>query len=216
MDWSNNWRGAFRIELRAEAIGLACHGWPVLPGTYPSGDKWAGRESVGGAAADLDGPAPVFDDWAERAGILPGEVGSWWSGRPYSLLVATGTVLDAVEVDAHLGRRAAAGLRVAGLQVPIAGTPTGRWLFLTASSGQLAAPLAAMAGVRLHSAGSWIPVPPSPFQHGVVHWRVRPELCGWKLPEPTAVQAALCDALEFAPALDGGGIQQPLAATRTS
>ncbi|MFD1051801.1 hypothetical protein ACFQ1S_42715, partial [Kibdelosporangium lantanae] len=34
-DWSDSWRGAFRIELRAEAVGLAWRGWPVLPGTYP-------------------------------------------------------------------------------------------------------------------------------------------------------------------------------------
>lgn len=211
MDWSGNWRGAFRIELRAEAIGLACHGWPVLPGTYPADDQWIGHES-GTAAAASDGPAPVFDDWADRVAIAPGEVSSWWSGRPYSLLVSTGTVLDAIEVDANLGRRAAAGLRAAGLQVPIAGTPTGRWLFLTASSGVLAPPLAAEPGVRLHSAGSWIPVPPSPFQHGVVHWRVRPELCGWKLPDPDAVQSALCDAVNFAPAL-AGVVSRPLAAT---
>ncbi|HEY3262231.1 MAG TPA: DNA primase, partial [Pseudonocardiaceae bacterium] len=29
MDWTNTWRNAFRTELRAEAIGLAYHGWPV-------------------------------------------------------------------------------------------------------------------------------------------------------------------------------------------
>lgn len=211
MDWSGNWRSAFRIELRAEAIGLACHGWPVMPGTYPSGDQWAGSDADD-AALHAEGPGPVFGDWADRVGIQPGNVASCWTDRPYSLLVGTGTVLDAVEVDANLGRRAAAGLRAAGLQVPIAGTPTGRWLFLTASSGQLSAPLTATSGVRLHSAGSWVPVPPSPFQHGVVHWRVRPEVCGWRLPDPAAVQAALCDALDFAPELDGGPL---LTATHT-
>lgn len=198
MDWSVNWRGAFRIELRAEAIGLACHGWPVLPGTYPDGDQWAGQD---GTARHADGPAPVFDDWATRGAIESDEVAEHWDARPYSLLVATGSVLDAIEVDANLGRRAASALRAVGLQTPIAGTPAGRWLFLTASGGQLAAPLRTVPGIRLHSAGSWIPVPPSPFQHGVVHWRVRPELCGWRLPESAAVQSAMCQALDVMPGL---------------
>src|SRR5918999_1558463 len=57
-DWSDSWRGAFRIELRAEAVGLAWHGWPVLPGTYPAGSQWAGREGTENA-----GPVPVHRDW---------------------------------------------------------------------------------------------------------------------------------------------------------
>ena len=35
-NWPDSWRGAFRIELRAEAIGLAWRGWPVLPGVNPA------------------------------------------------------------------------------------------------------------------------------------------------------------------------------------
>ncbi|MGH3451735.1 MAG: bifunctional DNA primase/polymerase, partial [Haloechinothrix sp.] len=63
-EWSDNWRGAFRIELRAEAIGLASRGWPVLPGTYPSGTEWSG-------------PVPVHSDWQETVGATPDQVASW-------------------------------------------------------------------------------------------------------------------------------------------
>ena len=56
-DWSDSWREAFRIELRAEAIGLASRGWPVLPGTYPVGTEWAGRNGI-----EADGPVPVHAD----------------------------------------------------------------------------------------------------------------------------------------------------------
>src|SRR5262249_53057079 len=124
MDWSDSWRGAFRIELRAQAIGLAYRGWPVLPGTYPAGSRWAGSERP-----DMTGPSPVHEDWPTRVGATADEVAEWWNGEAFSLLVATGTVLDAIEVDAELGRRTASVLRSAGQPVPIAATPHGRWLF---------------------------------------------------------------------------------------
>jgi hypothetical protein len=189
-DWSGSWRGAFRIELRAEAVGLAWRGWPVLPGTYPAGSQWAGREG-----AENDGPVPVHQDWQERIGTKPEQVASWWTGRPYSLLVATGVVLDAIEVDDSLGRQAARVLRTYGMPVPILATPAGRWMFLTKTGGPLRGELAREESVTLHGAGSYVPLPPSPFEHGVVHWRVKPEVCGWRLPESAVVQDALADAL---------------------
>ena len=33
------WAGAFRIELRVQAIELASRGWSVLPGTFPVGSE---------------------------------------------------------------------------------------------------------------------------------------------------------------------------------
>src|SRR5205807_9975625 len=90
-----------------------------------------------------------------------------------------------------IGRRTAAVLRSNGLPVPIAATPRGRWLFLTAAGQSLSAELAAHQDVVLHGAGSWIPLPPSAFLHGIVHWRVRPEVCGWDLPASRIVQDAL-------------------------
>ena len=189
MDWSDSWRGAFRIELRAQAIGLAYRGWPVLPGTYPAGSQWSGGKE------NQAGPSPVHEDWALRAGATPDEVAEWWNGEAFSVLVATGTVLNAIEVGAELGRRTAAVLRSAGQPVPIAATPQGRWLFLTTAGQALSRELAEHDDIVAHGVGSWIPLPPTAFEHGIVHWRVRPEVCGWELPAPHVVQNAMLRAL---------------------
>jgi bifunctional DNA primase/polymerase-like protein len=190
MDWSDSWRRAFRVELRAQAIGLAWRGWPVLPGTYPAGSSWAGREGN-----EPTGPRPVHADWEHRIGTAPEQVATWWTGRPYSLLLATGVLLDAIEVPGHLGRGAARVLRSVGLPVPIMATPDDRWMFLVDSGEELRRPLAEDSDVALHAAGSCVPLPPTPLQHGVVHWRVRPEVCGWQMPASSIVQDALVDAL---------------------
>ncbi|GAB3498815.1 bifunctional DNA primase/polymerase [Amycolatopsis cihanbeyliensis] len=187
-DWSEGWRGAFGIELRAEAIGLAWRGWPVLPGTYPAGDD-------GDRAAEWSRPVPAHDDWRERLGAHPHKVASWWTGSPYSLLVATGTVLDAVEVDDEVGRRAARLLRVQGAPAPIVAMPNGRWLFLTTAADRLPVALAEDDSVEWHGAGGWVPLPPTPFEHGVVHWRVKPEVWGWRLPDAASVHDVLARAL---------------------
>lgn len=190
MDWTKTWRNAFRTELRAEAIGLAYHGWPVVPGTYPEGSDW-----VGLASTPQDGPVPMHDEWIELASASPEKVAALWSGRPFSLLLATGLVFDVIELSATLGRRTAAELRTIGLPAPIAATPTGRWLFPVITGEPLCAELAGHPEVVLHGRGSWIPLPPSPFVHGVVHWRVKPEVSGWHVPRSSDVQQAVLDAL---------------------
>ena len=190
MDWSDSWRGAFRIELRAQAIGLAYRGWPVLPGTYPAGSAW-----VGGGTSHPTGPNPVHEDWAARVGASADEVAEWWNGEAFSLLVATGTTLDVIECGTDLGRCTAAVLRAAGQPVPIAATPAGRWLFLTTAGQTLSRELAEHDDIVLHGAGSWIPLPPTAFEHGIVHWRVRPEVCGWELPTSHTVQDAMVRAV---------------------
>lgn len=181
------WRGAFRIELRAEAIGLAWRGWPVLPGTYP--------EDAEGEESDWIRPAPAHTDWRERLGAHPRQVAAWWTGRPYSLLVATGTLVDAVEVDHLVGRRAAGLLRATGHPAPIVATPDGRWLFLTTVADDFPPALAEHPGVERHGDGSWVPLPPTPFRHGVVHWRVKPDIWGWRLPLAATVHDVLVRAL---------------------
>lgn len=203
MEWSDSWRGAFRVELRAEAIGFAWRGWPVLPGTYPAGSHWAGREG-GEHVAEHTGPRPVHENWQERIGTKPAQVASWWAGQPYSVLLATGVTLDAIEVSGALGRGAAKRLRAVGFPVPIIATPDDRWMFLTVSGTDLAGPLAEHGDVTLHQAGSWVPLPPTPVEHGVVHWRVRPEVCGWQMPESHFVQDALLDALRDQEAFAAG------------
>jgi hypothetical protein len=188
MDLSTDgWRRAFRIELRAEAIGFAARGWPVVPGTLPARAQRGGRQ-----AHDEAGPVPVHPDWRDRLDSYSDQAGFWWSGEtPYSLLVATGLVVDAVEVDAEHGRRAASALRELGLPVPIVATPDRRWFFLTEPAHREYPELTDVVAVRFHGAGSYLPMPPTTFQHGLVHWRVKPEVCGWRLPAPELVQDAL-------------------------
>ncbi|WP_447005258.1 bifunctional DNA primase/polymerase [Saccharothrix isguenensis] len=197
MEWSDSWRGAFRIELRAEAVNLAWHGWPVLPGTYPAGEQWAGRDGV-----EDDGPAPVHHDWQERIGTKAEQVATWWTGHSYSILLATGHGVDAIEVSADLGRRAAVELRATGIPVPIVATPAGRWMFLVASDATTAT-TATDAGidadVRHYGKGEYVPLPPSPCDVGVVHWRVKPQICAWQLPHASVVRDALVQAANPTP-----------------
>ncbi|UVS76608.1 bifunctional DNA primase/polymerase [Actinokineospora sp. UTMC 2448] len=187
---SDTWRRAFRPELRAEAIGLAFQGWSVLPGTYPTAQGWAGRDGV-----EADGPVPVYADWRQRVGTDAAQVATWWAGQPYSLLLATGAGVDAIEVDGDLGRRAARVLRTFGLPVPIVATPESRWFFLTRSGGRLHRDLGEH-DVTLRADGEWVSLPPSPGRHGVVHWRVKPDVCNWVLPDSRIVQDALLEALD--------------------
>lgn len=209
MDWNKTWRNAFRTELRAEAIGLAYHGWPVVPGTYPEGSDWIGLKG-----APQQGPVPIHENWLELASASPDDVAALWPGQPFSLLLATGLVYDVLDLSAELGRRTAAELRNIGLPAPIAATPTGRWLFPVVTGEPLCADLANHPEVVLHGRGSWVPLPPSPFVHGVVHWRVKPDVSGWHVPRSTDVQQAVLDALYMVrPTLAGTAV---LAATTRS
>jgi len=175
------WRSAFRIELRTEAVDLALRGWPVFPGSYPGSGEWRG-------------PQPVTDDWRRGVRVDAKAVAEKWHEEPYSVLVATGTVVDAVEVDAELGRAAAGLLRAEDRPAPILAMPNGRWIFLTASGPELPAQLANRPGVVHHGKESWVPLPPSPYPGGIVHWRVKPEVWGWKLPHAAAVHGVLARA----------------------
>jgi hypothetical protein len=201
MEWSEAWRDAFRIELRAEAVRLACRGWPVLPGSYPdAAGRWAS-----GPGRPTDALRPVHAGWQRSGPAEPERVAAAFSGAPYSLLVATGEVLDAIEVPDELGRGIASALRQDGVPVPMAATPDGRWLLLvdpSSASPELAEELAHHR-VRLHGRGSYVPVPPTPYPHGIVHWRVKPEVAGPALPPANVVLEAVVRALGDPPSLRG-------------
>src|SRR4051794_36020201 len=70
-------------------------------------------------------------------------------GGPAGLLLATGTTLDVLEVSAAVGRLVCAQLREAGIAVPVAATPTGRWWFPVTPGGTLRASLTDRADVVL-------------------------------------------------------------------
>lgn len=111
------------------------------------------------------------------------------------LLLATGGVLDVVEVPAAVGRRVCAQLRAAGLVVPVAATPTGRWWFPVTSGAVLPAALRDR-GVVLHTGGDAVLAPPSETPDGWVHWRVNPALSGYRPSPAEQILAALPVAVE--------------------
>lgn len=193
-EWPTHWQSASRIELRAAAINLASRGWPVFPGTCPENKQMA-TGGVSRTRLDQTGPVPVHEDWRQWIDAPPNHVASWWTDKPYSVLVATGTLLDAVEVDDALGRRAATLLRAARRPAPIVATPNRRWFFLTATSNGLPASLAGETEIQWHSVESWVPLPPTPWGQGAVHWRVQPEIWGWRLPHADVVHDVLEQAL---------------------
>jgi Bifunctional DNA primase/polymerase, N-terminal len=196
MAWWDGSRAVYRAELRASAIDLADHGWPVLPGSYWQGDRWVGAEGV-----PTEELGPIETNGMSVATQDVGLVDAWWSDRPYSVLIATGSVVDAIEVSALVGRRVCTLLRENDLVVPVAATPTGRWWFAVRAGDALRPELASRPDVVLHTRGSWVAAPPSEGPQGVVHWRVPPSVCDWELPSPCGLQVALLEVLGQRPVL---------------
>ncbi len=104
-------------------------------------------------------------------------------GGPAGLLLATGSSLDVLEMPAAVGRLVCARLRAAGVSVPVAATPTGRWWFPVTTGGTLPDSLREGADVVLHTGGAAVLAPPSETPDGWVHWRVAPALSGYR-PSP--------------------------------
>jgi Bifunctional DNA primase/polymerase, N-terminal len=196
MSWWSSYRAVLRAELKISAIELAEHGWPVLPGTYRQAGRW-----TGGPQADQGGPTPVLPDGAAGATLDRDAIENWWSARPYSVLLATGFTVDLIEVSALVGRRVCGTLREAEQVIPVAATATGRWWFAVRAGEALRPELASRPDVVLHGRGSWVAAPPSEGPQGVVHWRVPPSACGWRLPDPYHLQVALLDVLGQRPGL---------------
>jgi hypothetical protein len=125
----------------------------------------------------------------------------WWSELPYSVLVATGSAVDMIEVSALVGRRLCEQLRAAGVSAPVGAGPTGRWWFAVGSGEALRPELASRADVALHGRGSWVVAPPTGLAEGGMHWRIPPMDCDGPLPDTYDVQVALLDVLGHRPVL---------------
>jgi hypothetical protein len=69
-------------------------------------------------------------------------------------------------------------------------------LFPVFGGGALHRELAEHPDIVLHAQGDWVPLPPSPWLPGVVHWRVKPEMRGWELPRLDEVTDAVLAALD--------------------
>ena len=112
------------------------------------------------------------------------------------LLLATGTSLDVLEVPSAVGRLVCAQLRAAGIAVPVAATPTGRWWFPVTTGGALPAAVADRTDIVLYTDGAAVLAPPSETPDGWVHWRVAPALSGYR-PSPVGpIVAAVVAAVE--------------------
>ena len=206
MQWSNRWPiGPWeyldRRHLRRAALRYAAHGWAVTPGAYLAGHRF----ECGRAGCPITTCHPVPDSGPDDAGTDLARVAQWWSRRPYTVLLATGTAFDALEVPAAAGLRVLGAVRlhtgVLGATVgdgrgPVAVTPSGRWIFLVRPGTALQPELESGRDILRHGPGSWIPAAPSRTPHGPVRWAVSPEQTGWQLPESATVQAMMLDACE--------------------
>ena len=189
-----------RIRLRRAALRYAAHGWPVLPGAWLAGLRFAcGRPGCPIMAAH---PAP--ESWSDAATTEPAAVQAWWRRRPHTVLLATGHRFDALEVPATLGLRVLGTARLhsgvlgagaADARGPVAVTAAGRWMFLVSPGAPLRTELDHRLDIVRHGTGSWIPAAPSRLLEGAVRWAVTPEQCRWRLPDAALVQALLADAL---------------------
>lgn len=187
-------------EYRDAAADYASHGWPVLPGTYQlDGDaEWYGKPGAMGLE-------PAAATWAVGSTTDAAVALEWWTRRPYSVLMACGAAVDAVEVRSDHGSRSRARLAERGALGPIVATPFGRWLLLVKSGGELREELAA-AAARLRAQGEWIPLPPSARTGAPYRWVVHPTACSWTLPDPSWVQVSLIDGLAASePVMDASG-----------
>ncbi|MBV9315076.1 MAG: bifunctional DNA primase/polymerase [Pseudonocardia sp.] len=190
MSWWDSYRAVYRAELRTGALELAERGWPVLPGTYWQADRWTGIPD-----APQTGPVPAVADGLAAASRDPCTVARWWSELPYSVLVATGSVVDVIEVSALVGRRLCVLLKETGMLTPVAATPTGRWWFAVRAGEALRPELASRSDVLLHGRGSWVAAPPSESAQGIVHWRIPPSAHDGCPPDTYDLQVALLETL---------------------
>lgn len=175
-------------EIREAAVECARHGWPVLAGTYQLAEHagWLGKRE----AAGLE---PVADFWQLASTTDPAVAMERWTQRPYSVLLACGNIVDALEVPAAHGEHAHQALAERGQLGPIAVTPFGTWLLFVRCGGELKPDLAERT--RLHGPGCWVPLPPTTRAAVSYRWRVAPAESGWTLPDPAIVQRVMIGAL---------------------
>ncbi|HXV92675.1 MAG TPA: bifunctional DNA primase/polymerase [Pseudonocardia sp.] len=123
---------------------------------------------------------------------------------PEGLFLRTGGALDVIEVPATVGRGVCARLRASADVVPVAATPTGRWLFPVGTGG-VVHPLL-HAGTVLHTAGATVLAPPSELPDGWVHWRVPPGYSAYRVPPAELILHAVADVVRRRGDHDSHGI----------
>lgn len=197
MSWWDSSRVGYGAQLQSAAVGLAAHGWPILPGTFWQGRGWCGRPGSG--EASQEGPLPISASGLAAATTDAARVTAWWSGAPYSILVATGITVDVIEVDATAGRQIGAILRARGVTAPVVSTTAGHWRFAVTAGQSLLPELDAHPDVVLYGRGAFVVAPPSDDAQGAQRWEIGPWVCRWQLPDPYDVQHAVLTPLGLEP-----------------
>lgn len=160
-------------QQRRQALRYVEAGWPVLPGAW-----WdRTRYRCGGVECGVSGLHVAGHHDATPIESVPAGTGAPWADRPCTLLLATGSAVDVLELPALAGTAVES---VREMAVPVARLPTGRWLLFAATvDGAMDSGTSAdrrRDGLLLHGPGSLVPLPPSRLPHGRVRWRIRPEL----------------------------------------
>lgn len=180
------------LALRKAAVTATRRGWPVALATFLGADRhWHGRD----AATAL---CPVKDTWQSTPVTDPDHAQQIWAQQPYGVLLVCGQAVDVLELPHRLAGLLPA-LVAGNLAVPVAATgPPPRWLLFVATGPSTLSADLALASVRLHSAGAWVALPPTPVAHLITaRWTVPPLQGAERTPLPTAeqVQQVLLDAL---------------------
>lgn len=184
--------GLMWTETRAAAVDLARNGWPVLPGTYQLSEReaWLGKSGAVGLE-------PTAALWQRATTTDPDVALEWWTRRPYSVLLACGAAVSAVEVPTRHGQRALTQLSPPE-RGPVAATPFGSWLFFVRGDDEslpLRPELAAHAHAQLHAGGAWLPLPPTARGGLPYRWKIPPSVADWTLPAAADVQRVLIATL---------------------
>ncbi|MEI5009958.1 bifunctional DNA primase/polymerase [Streptomyces sp. PmtA] len=187
-----------------QLLATAAAGLPLAPAAYPSGYSCS-CERIG---CPTPARHPVSFAWQTQSTHDPAAVERWADDQPEAnFITATGMVHDVLDVPLEAGRVALERLLADGTDVgPVAESGEERMLFFTATRGtpededewwpcELDCHPETMdehPGLRWHSRGSYVLVPPSrlPGDLGVA-WVRGP---GHPLPDPLTLLETLADA----------------------
>jgi hypothetical protein len=158
------WQRSVTDALAAAAVRYRRAGWPIVPVSYPAADTL------------VCGCTPPDPEAARE----------WWSERPYGIACPTGVVFDALQVPPWLGRRVLATLDHYATVAAVERSLEACWLFFVTPGSPGIPDLPRGVGVRLHGAGAWVPLPPTPLLGGAVRWVNRPNQ--FKLPHSLNLQ----------------------------
>lgn len=160
--------------LTLAAVRYCAAGWPILPACQPAADRL------------VCGRSPEDPETARE----------WWADQPYGIACRTGVLFDALQVPLWLGRRLLPPIQHYASVIEIERPLEIAWLFLVTAGSPRIPDLPHTTTVRLHGAGQWILLPPTPTLGGFARWVTRPpEL---RLPHSLTMQWSVVRAINTA------------------